>query len=54
MMEMARVTTLRQRRLEACDKFAARCLAVTRFALCFRLKQGRADSRRMETYFEDH
>ena len=35
MREMAGVTTLRLRRIEAADKFAAKCLASTRFAAWF-------------------
>ena len=39
MRQLAGVTTLRQRRVEACDKFAAKCLSSRRFQAWFPLRQ---------------
>ena len=55
MRELAQVTTLRQRRIEACDKFAQKCLSSRRFSGWFPLKLGgRASSRKRENYIEEH
>ena len=43
--QLAGVTTLRQRRIEHCDAFAAKCLKNGRFAGWFPLKQGRRSTR---------
>ena len=42
MREMAGVTTLRQRRIDACDKFATTCLKSPRFQKWFPVRQGRS------------
>ena len=55
MRKMAEVTTLRQRRIEACDKFAGKCLNSDRFSHWFPLPQsGRASGRKGEKYREDY
>ena len=46
MREMAGITTLRERRIEQCDKFAAKCLSSDRFAGWFPLKNTRRSGRR--------
>ena len=53
MRERAGVTTLRERRVNACDKFAAKCLSSRRFQAWFPLRAGRASSRRGEAYQEE-
>ena len=54
MRELAEVTTLRQRRIDACDRFSKKCLASTRFSSWFPRKTGgRSSSRRMEEFVED-
>ena len=46
---------MRERRVTACDKFAAKCLGSTRFSGWFPLKvQGRAGMRKGEAYVEEH
>ena len=45
MRRRAGVTTLRQRRVEQCDKFAESCAKSSRFAHWFPLKEGRRSSR---------
>ena len=52
MRRRAQVTTLRQRRVEQCDKFAKACLANPRFAGWFPLRTGRSSARRTEKYQE--
>ena len=47
------VTTLRERRIEECDKFAKKCMGNTRFSSWFPTKMGRASSRRGEKYLEE-
>ena len=41
MRGMAGITTLRERRVQLCDKFAAKCVASTRFSHWFPLARGR-------------
>ena len=54
MRERAAVTTLRQRWIEACDKFARKCIGSSRFSEWFPLKNaGRSGGRRGETYKEE-
>ena len=55
--ELAGVTTLRERRVQHCDAFAAKCLKSDRFKIWFPLKQGRRstrirDSERSEKFLE--
>ena len=51
---MAGVCTLRERRVEHCDKFARKCLLNERFACWFPLKSGRQSERHnQEKYRED-
>ena len=54
MREKAAVTTLRYRRIEASDKFAAKCLGNTRFSHWFPRKQIRSGMRGGEQYLEEH
>ena len=55
MREKAGVTTLRQRRIAACDKFAEKAAASSRFSGWFPLKQaGRAAGRTREKYKEEY
>ena len=55
MREKAQVTTLRQRRIDACDKFAIKCLGSTRFTKWFPLRtSGRAGGRDGEKYSEEY
>lgn len=52
---LAGVTTLRQRRIEHCDKFATKCAKSTRFEHWFPKKQARRSTRhgdRQELYLE--
>ena len=53
---MAEVTTLRARRIEACDKFAKKCLGLKAFQGWFPARAtGRRGARRGgEAYHEDH
>ena len=54
MREMAGVTTLRQRRIQATDKFASKCVGSDRFSRWFPLRQaGWAGARRGEKYHEE-
>ena len=53
MREMAQVTTLRQRRIEACDKFASKCIDSPRFSKWFPLRQGRGTRGGGEKYLEE-
>ena len=46
MREMAGLTTLRQRRIDQCDKFAAKCLASDRFSDWFPTKKTRRSARK--------
>ena len=53
MRAMAGVKTLRQRRIEACDRFAAKCLKDPRFSHWFPLRENiRSTSRNAEKYLE--
>ena len=55
MRELAEVSTLRSRRIQACDKFAKKCLGVPRFARWFpRRVSGRTGSRAKESFQEDY
>ena len=54
MRELAGVTTLRQRRIEASDKFSNKCLGSARFSAWFPLRGGRSGRRAGEVYREDH
>ena len=54
MREMAEVTTLRQRRIEACDTFARKCLDSPRFCKWFpRRETGRRGLRGGEEFLEE-
>ena len=54
MRKLAGVTTLRDRRIAACDKFANKCLGSTRFSKWFPLKKGgRGRGRQKEIYHEE-
>ena len=54
MRKKAEVTTLRQRRIEACDKFANKCLSNRKFEHWFPLRRtGRAGNRGGEKYAEE-
>ena len=54
MRKLAGVSTLRQRRIEAADKFASKCAGSDCFARWFPLRQaGRAGVRRGEKYLEE-
>ena len=49
---MDEVTTLRERRVAACDKIAAKCLSVPRFAVWFPVKEPvRAESRNRDCIY---
>ena len=50
--QKAALKTLRERRIEATDKFAARCLNNPRFCKWFPKKTGRTSSRNTEQYLE--
>ena len=50
---LADVTTLRERRIEICDKFAKKCLASDRFSEWFPKKTSRRSARGGETYVEE-
>ena len=52
MRSMANVKTLRQRRIEHCDKFAQKCAASSRFSSWFPLRTGRRSARNNEHYQE--
>ena len=52
MREMAELPTLRSRRIEQCDKFAAKCAASPRFEHWFPERTGRS-TRNKEKYRED-
>ena len=52
MRALAEVTTLRQRRIDASDKFASKCLTSGRFARWFPLRSGRTNKRSGEKYEE--
>ena len=55
MRDMAGITTLRQRRIEQCDKFAAKCVASDRFSHWFPVKKTRRSTRnngKTEEYLE--
>ena len=54
MRVMAEVKTLRQRRIEACDKFAAKCLGSVRFLEWFPRKGDRTSGRSGEAFREDY
>ena len=52
MRDLAGVTTLRERRVQACDKFAKKCLSSTRFSGWFPYKQS-LRGRRGEVFQEE-
>ena len=52
MRDLAGVTTLRQRRVELCDRFAAKCLKNPRFVSWFPQRTGRRGGRNSEQYLE--
>ena len=52
MRELAGVTTLRQRRVQLCDKFAKQCLKNPRFAGWFPARERGRTRRNAETYHE--
>lgn len=52
--EKANIQTLRNRRIEQCDKFAEKCAASPRFSSWFPLKQGRRSARSAEVYKEEY
>ena len=55
MREKAEVTTLRQRRIDICDKFAVKCINSRRFTHWFPLRvSGRAGNRRGDKYLEKY
>ena len=52
---LADLKTLRERRIEHCDKFASKCAASTRFASWFPMKTGRRSVRPgADKYIEEH
>ena len=53
MRDLAGVTTLRERRIQACDKFAKKCLGSGRFSKWFPVRTGRASARRGEVFTEE-
>ena len=54
MRELADVTTLRERREAACDKFATKCLQSGRFSNWFPLREsGQSGNRRAEVFKEE-
>ena len=54
MRDLAGVTTLRKRRVQACDKFGKNCLDIPRFLDWFPLRNsGRLGNRGGETYKEE-
>ena len=54
MRELSGLKTLRQRRIEACDKFASACLASDRFKKWFPLNDQARRSRHTLQYKEEH
>ena len=55
MRELAGVTTLRDRRVEAYDKFAQKCLGSSRFSSWFPARvAGRTGNRKGEKYLEEY
>ena len=50
--QKAGITTLRERRIEATDKFARKCLSNPRFCSWFPMKEGRTSARSKEQYQE--
>ena len=52
--EKSGVKTLRQRRIEQCDKFAAKCAASDKFSHWFPLRGGRTSERSGEKYQETY
>ena len=55
MREMAGVTTLRERRVQACDKFASKCATSAGFSAWFPPREsGRSRGRKAEVYHEDY
>ena len=54
MREMAGLSTLRERRIAACDKFAEKAASSDRFGHWFPLRSGRTSSRRGEKYVEEY
>ena len=53
MRGMAEIGTLRERRIEACDKFAQKCVASDRFEVWFPKNEGRR-TRKTEEYVEEY
>ena len=55
MRELAGVSTLRDRRIAACDKFAEKCLGSVKFSKWFPLRSsGRTGNRRGDRFLEEH
>ena len=54
MRELAGVSTLRQRRIEASDKFAKKSLGIPRFSSWFPASRARSGRRGGEAYLEEH
>ena len=54
MRQLAEVSTLRERRVAACDKFANKCLGSKRFSKWFPLKTGRRGRSGAEIYIEEY
>ena len=54
MRELADLTTLRERRIEHCDKFAMKCVDSDRFSHWFPPVTGRRSARNKEEYQEDY
>ena len=54
MRRLAGVDTLRERRVQQCDKFANNCVKSRIFSGWFPKKGGRSSARKGETYREDY
>ena len=52
--ERAELPTLRERRIEACDKFAGKCARSDRFEHWFPKREGRRSARRGDEYVEEY
>ena len=52
--EKADLTTLRERRIEACDRFALKCSRSDRFEHWFPKREGRRSARRGEEFVEEY
>ena len=53
MREKAGIKTLRQRRIEQCDKFAHKCANSSKFGHWFPIKEGRTSARTGDKYLEE-